>query len=131
MPGEAEAEMEMGSLVMPLAGDSSLNEVDLACAQRLADAIHDAIVAVGKEVPDGEGPDAVAIELALLAVHANFLVELAPDPLEAAGGAGEELQRIVAVTLAQQPAHQARLGADRRRPQWPPPTGRGGPTIER
>ena len=43
-----------------------------------------------------EKPDAMAIELALLAVHANFLAEIAPDPLEAARGAGEELQRMVA-----------------------------------
>jgi hypothetical protein len=77
-------------------GDGSATDLDLVYAQRFANAINEAIAAVGKQVQATEKIDAMTVELALLAVHANFLNEIAPNPLEAAEGAGEELRRLVA-----------------------------------
>jgi hypothetical protein len=83
----------------------SIHNTDLDCAMRLAQKLKQTIIEFGTSLPHDDNPetrpDGVAAVLGLMATAAEYILDAAPYPLEAASEAAATLVDIVEYTVAE------------------------------
>src|SRR5215470_390096 len=82
----------------------SIHSADLDCAMRLAEELRRTIIEFGTSLPNDDNlearPDCMAVVLGLMATAAELILEVAPEPLQAAREAADTLMDLVEYTSA-------------------------------